>query len=162
MWQNRRSQSAVVALSKHEPDEHNSRLEKMTDSRIIGELSARGLANISSGERDFAFVFDGEEVRCTRFQAQFLSPRVSSLQNDPSIDRIEVDTDTGKKSVILPFLLRLIEKGEVDFPVSEISIVSDFSRFLGNQELLELFGRKTLSSVDESNVLQRLSIVATE
>jgi hypothetical protein len=139
--------------------------DKMTGFRIMGELSARGLENISSGERDFAFVFDGEEVRCSRFQAQFLSPRVSSLlQHDPSIDRIEVDIDidTRKKSAIIPFLSRLIETGQVDFPVSDTAILSDFARFLGNHELLELFVKKAASVVDKGNVLQRLAIVPTE
>jgi hypothetical protein len=128
-------------------------------SRVIGELSARGLSNIRSGESDFVFAFDEDEIRCTRFQAQFLSPTVCSLlQEDPSIDRIRVEIESEHQSVATSFLVRLIESGQIDVSVSDISVLGEFCRFLGNGELLDLFVKTSLSTVNEGNVVQRLKL----
>jgi hypothetical protein len=135
----------------------------MTDSRVVGELSARGLASINPRDYDFAFVLRGDEILCSRFQAQFLSPTVCSvLRNDASLNRIEIEVETEHKSVITSFLSQLIETGRIDIPVSDLCILSEFARFLGNSELLDLFGKQCSEKVDESNVLQRLKLFPTE
>jgi hypothetical protein len=135
----------------------------MAESRVIGELSARGLSNICSEESDFAFVSDGAEVRCSRFKAQFLSRKVCSLlRSDPLIDRLEVDIQTNHKSIIQSFLSQLLETGQIAIPTSTIPVLSEFSRFVENTELLEVLKKNSFGSVDENNVVQRLMIFATE
>jgi hypothetical protein len=135
----------------------------MTESRVIGQLTADGLSNIVLRQPDFAFVFDGDEVRCSRFHAQFISPTVCSLmQNDPTIDRLDLEFQTQHKSVIQLFLSQLLDGGRIDFPVSDISVLADFVQFLGNRELLELFAKGRSDPVDESNVVQRLKLFPTE
>jgi hypothetical protein len=135
----------------------------MSQPRVVAELSARGLSNLHSDESDFAFVFDKDEVRCSRFQAQFLSPAVCAvLRTDPSIDRIEVNIETGDKSAVQSFLSQLLSTGRIAIPVSDLSVLLDFSTFLGNQELIDLLVNRYLSDVNESNVVERLKIYGRE
>jgi hypothetical protein len=62
------------------------------EETISADLSSRGLKNITVEKDDFRFVFEGsEELRCSRFKAQFLSPRVARLlQSDNTIDQFHV------------------------------------------------------------------------
>jgi hypothetical protein len=131
----------------------------MTNPKQVCRLSSRGLANLVAKETDFVFVVGDTEIACSRFQAQFISRRVSDLlSSDPTIDRFEVPVKSASAVSIL--LSGLISSGEFD--VSDASAVADLSRSLGNTELLEICLRSTCDSVDESNVVQRLNVLPIE
>jgi hypothetical protein len=124
----------------------------MSDSRIVGELSGRGLSNIKTKDYDFAFIVDGAEIPCSRFQAQFLSPTVSDLLHaDSSIDRFEIELQN--KSVIVPILSQLLETGSFEVPASQFSIITRLNRILGNSELQKLLFK---GPNDETSALERL------
>jgi hypothetical protein len=131
----------------------------MTNVRVCGQLSARGLSNLVSGEKDFQFVVGNSELNCSRFQAQFVSPKVGELlQSDCTIDRFELCVEN--ESNVIPILSSLLQTGE--FELSDLSAIRDLSRVLGNNELLEFCLKKMSESVEESNVIERLNLFPIE
>jgi hypothetical protein len=131
----------------------------MTGTAGVAQLSSQGLANLVVKESDFVFAVNGEEITCSRFQAQFVSPKVSDLlKSDPTMDRFELNVSNGSTVGVL--LSGLVERGEFD--LSAVSVVGDLGRALGNTEMLAICLRSTSSAADESNVLQRLNLFPIE
>jgi hypothetical protein len=64
------------------------------------ELSAKRLERAASvEEKSFIIVSGSSEICCTKFQAAFISPRISEfLRSDPTIDRFILERIPGESS----------------------------------------------------------------
>jgi hypothetical protein len=131
----------------------------VSNTQRPGQLSSHGLANLVVNDTDSVFVVNDDEVACSRFQAQFISPKVANLlRSDSAIDRFDINIKNVSTATAL--LSSLMERGEFD--VSLVSTVADLARALGNTELLEVCLRSTSDRADENNVLQRLNVLPIE
>jgi hypothetical protein len=113
-------------------------------------LSVRGLQRAATmSEKDFEFIdndfeFIGNEytLRCTLFQAVFLSPRVHSLlQQDKTLTSFFVEWKSQKidENRVFEFLEDLMNGKPIDPLASEVESLWEAAISLGNTELIESF-----------------------
>jgi hypothetical protein len=135
------------------------------------ELSAKGLANVASlGIRDFSIRVGDWRVECSRFEASFLSPRITAaLLQDPTITEYEIELDgdvtvNGKLSAdfekVLSDLLSLTRNISFDVTLSNFDEVKCVVKALGNVELSERLVQmqNDMEELNLSNVGGRLSV----
>jgi hypothetical protein len=122
------------------------------------QLSSKGLLSVEKFSRhDFEFVSGSNRLRCDRFQALYLSPRVSrALTSDPTIDLFLLNGADSKSFDMIQHLIR----GEA-FLLTESNFKSArlLAAGLGNEEFNEQvmeFERK-VSELDLLNCVVRLN-----
>jgi hypothetical protein len=145
----------------------------MSDSTISSsqrpkqvKLSTKGLENTASLRiSDFALRVGGEKFECNRFEAAFISPRITSLLlQDPTIDEYEVKVDSDHEidSDTVISLISLSRNGLFEVSTSNFDFVKRVAKNLGNSELCEAL-REFVGDgeeVNSSNVVKRLSVCA--
>jgi hypothetical protein len=122
-------------------------------------LSSRGLQNIISGAKDFTFKVNGEYFIMSRFQAEFISPSVSSLvRSDGTVDEFEINR-TGAEDCFHLFS-SLADGKSISIPTSQLRLFSLLCSDLGNKELIELLTPNEPPSI--ANIPDRLQLNATD
>jgi hypothetical protein len=121
----------------------------------------------SLGIRDFAFVIGDHRFECSKFEASFLSPRVTELlSNDSTICEYEIDISnfedvTNLDSGSFTEFLSLSRGCKFRVTESNLSFAKCIAKVLGNRELCT----KLISiqvgdvSLSLSNVLERLELL---
>jgi hypothetical protein len=97
-------------------------------------------ASISDG--DFLFIGNSSELRCSKFQAAFISSRVHRLlEEDKTMDSFFVEYEARKVSEtrIFEFLGELMNGLPVNSEDYEVDAFVEVAAFLGNSELLDQF-----------------------
>jgi hypothetical protein len=121
----------------------------MTRSAIV--LSSLGLERGASiSENDFAFIGNGFQIRCTKFQAAYISPRVHLLlQETKSINSFFLDCKTAGIDAkrITEFFERLMNGQSIDPTHPEIDAFLDLANYLENTELANKF-------IDDDNPIE--------
>jgi hypothetical protein len=127
-------------------------------------LSTKGLENVASLRiGDFMLRFGEHEVVCNRFEASFLSPRITAtLLNDPTITEYEVDVDEcgSFDANCVSGLLSLSRNGSFELNSSNFETTKFLSKVFGNRELsdhLVAFVEDN-EALSDSNVVARLSL----
>jgi hypothetical protein len=130
------------------------------------QLSLKGLENPASlGIRDFAIRVGTESFHCSRFEASFLSPRITAaLSADPTLDEFEIDIDDSDDSVsdLMEQFLSLSRNGSFEVTPANFSFVKCLAKSFWNRELCELLFSLDSASTDlnSSTVSGRLSLAA--
>jgi hypothetical protein len=130
------------------------------------KLTMKGLENTASlGISDFTLRLRGQKVECSRFEAAFISPRITAiLLQDPTIDEyeIEFELDSAQEfdSECVKSLISLARNGSFEVTESNFDFVKRIATSLGNSELCESLGEfiSEGGAVDASNVVERLSL----
>jgi hypothetical protein len=122
-------------------------------------LSARGLENIVSDGNDFTFKVNGQCFRMSKFQAEFISPSVSSLiRSDGTVNEIEISIPNAEEC--FHHFSSLANGKSIAIPTSQIHVFSLICDYLGNKELIEhLFSN---SSPSLENIAFRLELKVTD
>jgi hypothetical protein len=137
----------------------------MSSARQI-QLSLKGLENPASlGIKDFAIRVGSESIECSRFEASYLSPRITAaLSADSTLDEYEVELDDcdGPVSAWMEQFLSLSRNGSFEVTPSNFPFVKCLAKRLGNRELCELlFGLESESAdLNSSTICDRLSLAA--
>jgi hypothetical protein len=127
------------------------------------KLSTKGLENPASLRiNDFGIQVGSERFECSRFEAAFISPRITELLlQDPTIDEyeieVEVDNADGIDWECVRSLFSLSRNGLFEVNETNFEIVKQISKSLGNRELCETL-KEFANEVDEmnsSNVVER-------
>jgi hypothetical protein len=119
-----------------------------TESGLAKELtlSTKGLENPASlAINDFVLRFGNEEVACSRFEASFLSPRITSLLlNDPTVNEYEIDIDVDDEASpgasvcdCVERIVSLSRNGKLDVNQTNFDLLARIAKSLGNCELSE-------------------------
>jgi hypothetical protein len=129
------------------------------------ELSAKGLERTAAvEENNFVIICGSAETHCTKFQAAFISPRISELLRfDPTIDRFLVEGISHESSKSLKsseFLTELLRTGRLCIDESSLEVIHALFENLDNPELTESllkfdFSKSELSS---SNCISRFEM----
>jgi hypothetical protein len=125
------------------------------------KLSTKGLENAASlGINDFVLQIGSERIKCSRFEAAFLSPRITSiLLADPTVEEYEIKVESVEK-VNLDSLLSLSRNGSFEVSESNFEFLKGIAKSLGNQELCEALKQfnSEREELNTSNVCERLSL----
>jgi hypothetical protein len=133
--------------------------DREVDEMRSVKLSSRGIERGASiSERDFAFIGNGFEVQCTKFQAVFISPRVHwLLQQDSTLNSIFLETRTTKlnNKRMSELFEDLIKGSSVSVTQMDLCGLIEIAQFLGNTELLDQFPDE--GELEPKNVCVRLT-----
>jgi hypothetical protein len=128
------------------------------------KLSTHGLENPASLRvNDFALNIGEEKWECSRFEASFLSPRITSLLlNDATICEFEIEIgDALVDSECLQAIISLSRNGTLTVDESTFEFVKWVAKGLGNRELSESlmdFKEQESGELNSSNAIERLSM----
>jgi hypothetical protein len=126
----------------------------------------KGLENAASLMiNDFALLLRDDKFQCSRFEAAFLSPRITAaLLQDPTMEEYEIGVEAGSDeefaSDSVASLISLSRNGSLELTESNFASVKRIAKSLGNSELCEaLWGFKIEGEdVSHLNVVDRLSL----
>jgi hypothetical protein len=128
-------------------------------------LTAAGLDRASEiSRKDFAIMIGSNTLTCDRFQAAFLSPRVSrALVADPTVDRFVIDVPECTEmygsgdSDLLSLLENLISGHGIIVGERDLKRLLSISQFLENGELSEALFSKGIGGgeLSVSNCIER-------
>jgi hypothetical protein len=128
------------------------------------KLSTKGLEHVAAlGIEDFTLRLGEHSVSCSRFEASFLSPRITTaISNDPTITEYELELDDcGRVDLnCLSALVSLTRNSSFVLSSSNLQSITAVAKCLGNQELSEQlmeFARET-GELALSNVTERLPV----
>jgi hypothetical protein len=127
-------------------------------------LSTKGLENVASlGIQDFTLRIGEQAVLCSRFEASFLSPRITAaLLNDATLTEFELELDAFRmiESNSLSDLLSLSHNRALNISTANFESIKSLAKSLGNRGLcreLLTFARGT-EELSLSNVDERLAL----
>jgi hypothetical protein len=136
------------------------------------KLTTKGLENAALlGINDFVIRFGSEKFACSRFEAAFISPQITTLLLQyPTIDEYEIkfefefegggDAQQDWESSCLTNLISLSRNGLFELNESNFDFVKRIAKNLGNLELcesLKQFGTEG-EEINSSNIIERLSL----
>jgi hypothetical protein len=128
------------------------------------KLSTKGLENVASlGVEDFSIRVGGHSVGCSRFEASFLSPRITAaLLNDPTITEYELELGDCCECDwnCVSGLLSLSRNGSFDLTSLNFSSVKSVVKALGNRQLGEslIACAHENEEINESSAVTRLAL----
>ena len=131
-----------------------------------GILSSSGLKNINfcSDEIDFRFVIGKKEIRCSHFQAQFISPKISKiLKNDKTVDNFIIDVSPANEETtfrVFQQFENMMKGEEFSFNENNIYTAIAIAKSLENTELVSLLDKNIPLTV--KNILKKLLIHESE
>jgi hypothetical protein len=106
-------------------------------------LSFQGLDRAASmSENDFEFLGKNRHLKCTFFQAVFISPRVDwLLQQDATLDSFVVEWRSQgiNENRVFEFLEHLMNGEPIDALACEVEGLLEVATLLGNTELINSF-----------------------
>jgi hypothetical protein len=126
----------------------------------------KGLENVASlGIRDFKIHFGEDTILCNRFEASFLSPRITSaLLTDSTITEYEIEVETEDQNCFglktLKDFFSLSRNGSVEINSSNFEFLKIVGQSFGNEEFCEALMQFTREGgeLTMSTVTDRLSI----
>jgi hypothetical protein len=113
-------------------------------------LSSSGLQNILKNcEDDFKFVIGPYSFPCNKFQAQFISPKVSCLlYNDRTLDTYSINVQCDSAELYAEnfrFFVDLMQGKPVSFKNYDLSIIEAIANELHNEEIVEVLDNSDLT-----------------
>jgi small GTP-binding protein len=124
-------------------------------------LSSSGLSRVNFLEQDsFRFIVGQHECLCSRFQAAFISPRISDLlQCDVTVNVFVLEGVEDNESNI-ELLRSFLEGRVVTVTHANYSIIHEIASQLGNDELNRIIfdSQDSGDDLNESNAISRLTV----
>lgn len=119
-------------------------------------LSSRGISGIPASviENDFTFIVGDFRYYCSKFQACFISPKISQIcSSDSNVNQFEIAIDDSNQ--YFKEIIKIMNGISIKITDQNIDFLTVFSRILGNSELMNFLVKQQSKPLAIETVIAR-------